>query len=325
MRWLSDFAIGDKETAEILTFCEIAKHNGSVLTLGDLLEATTMSASEEDLEAAWRMNPMLSSMYTLESGWILERGRSASNPAYSTEIERQKEERSRRNLWLGRGFAALCEGREVKMLAVTGGNSYGRAGARDDIDIFCITTADSLWLFMLKALLLARLFRARRKGSPPICLSYILDERRASANFRTARDALFARDALMARVLHGMTFYDSLLRDSPWMGRYFPRLYKSRLQDAQARDEGPDRKAGGRAGRRVLNSFLCRTIGGYIRFKAYLMNRRFRGSEDTSSALFHADVEEDRCIYESNRYRTLRRVYDGLEEADGAARPQGKA
>ena len=316
---------GRKRPPRILTFCQIAKHNGSALTLGDLLEATTMSASEEDLEAAWMMNPMLSSMYTLESGWILERERGAHAPAYSTEMEREKEERSRRNLWLARGFAALCEGRGVKMLAVTGGNSYGRAGARDDIDIFCITAADSLWLFMLKALPLARLFRATRKGSPPICLSYILDERRASANFRTAGNALFARDALMARVLHGMAFYDSLLRDSPWMGRYFPRLYLSRLQqDAQARDERPGGKTGGRAGRRVLNSFLCCAIGGYIRFKAYLLNRRFSGSEGTSSAVFHADVEEDRCIYESNRYRMLRRVYDGLEEPD-AARLQGKA
>jgi hypothetical protein len=316
---VASFLIGDSEAAEILMLCRIAKHNGSALKLSDLLEATRMAASEEELEAAWSLNQILSSRYVLDSGWILEKSRTSVDPAYSAAVERQSEERSKRNLRLARDFARLCVDHRVRLLAVSGGNSYRRAGPRDDIDLFCVTAPDTLWLFMLKSLLLARLYKLTRRWSPPFCLSYVLDERRARRVFQSSDSSLFARDALMARVLHGDGFYLSLLRDAPWMSEYFPKLYWRRIRDAESTESDQDVivKENSRAGSRVLNFLLSCTVGAYIRLKARLLNRRLRKSNE-SSAFFRADVGRDWCIYESDGYRSLRKIYgDDPAQANG--------
>jgi len=317
---LAQFAIGEEEASEISAFYQIAKQNGSALTLAELLEATSMVATEADLEAAWRRNPTLSSRYSLELGLVFEKGERTVDPSSLAAAERQSVERSRRNLLLANELASLCVDERVKMIAVGGGNSYRRSGPRDDIDLFCVTAKDSLWIFMFRSLLLARLYSFGRRGSPPFCFSYVLDEGRAHADFRTSDDGLFARDALMAFVLHGRRFYQSLLTESPWMRRYFPVLYNRKSGGKGffwTREEGV---TGARPASRIANSFLYHTVGTYIRMKAYLLNGRFLRQGNLSS-VFRAKVATDCCIYESNRYRRLREIYDDAPRRARGSKP----
>ncbi|MDA4131857.1 MAG: hypothetical protein OK454_01850, partial [Thaumarchaeota archaeon] len=140
--------------------------------------------------------------------------------------------------------------------------------------------------------------------SPPFCFSYVIDEERARTEFGEAKDGLFARDALSAHVLAGRDFYRSLLIAGSWMQGYFPRMYARRVvnRDADGRPATP------RAGSALLNSFLFYSVGTYVRMKAALLNRQYRRRGETS-AVFQSRIGKDHCVYESNRYRRLRRMY----------------
>jgi hypothetical protein len=93
------------------------------------------------------------------------------------------------------------------------------------------------------------------------------------------------------------------------MERYFPKLYRCRVTVPVA-DEN---FGAGRSGQPVLNSFLFHTLGTYVRIRAIMLNRRLQRAGN-SSALFHVDIGKDRCIYESNKYKRLRKMYPRPEE-----------
>lgn len=296
------FVIGQREQAQISAYCEIAKVNKSLLTLDELAELTGADATAEEFADAWRDNRFLASRFTLESGYVVERGK--PDPASGAMAEDENRGRAAQNAVRASELADLCRGRGVRLIAISGGNSYRSARRGDDIDLFCVTARDSMWLFMLKALLLSRLYRLI-SGSPPFCFSYVMEEERAYSEFSRQRDALFARDALSARVLVGEGFYRRLVGTAPWMKDYFPALYARRTSG-----EAPEEKHASR-GMAALNRLLYLTVGSYVRMKAAVLNRRYR-LKGQSSAVFQASVGADHCVYESNRYRRLRRMYEEL-------------
>jgi hypothetical protein len=298
----SAFEIDDRGVAEISVYCEIARANNSLLTLSELAELTSVDATDEEFENAWNSNSELSSRYRVESGYVVDE--SGPGSAHLTVgAEGGNRERARMNVAMAREFAKLCTGPRVRMLAVAGGNSYKSARRGDDIDIFCVTTKDSLWVFMLKALVLARLRGLSRHG-PPLCFSYVIDEERARTEFGEEKDGLFARDALSATVMVGRGFYRELLAEGSWMRRYFPRMYE--LRSAALGRVQP--QVGHRKGSYVLNSFLYCVVGSYVRMKAALLNRKYI-SRGESSSVFQSRVGKDHCIYESDRYKRLRKMY----------------
>jgi hypothetical protein len=300
------YAIGEREVAEISGYCEIAKANRSAITVRELLELTRADATEEELVRAWGRNAEISARYALESGYVLERGAGGEPLAGGVEVEETNRARARSNVLAAKDFARLCADGRVRLLAVSGGNSYKSARQGDDIDLFCVTGRDALWVFMLKSLLLARLYRITRRCAP-FCFSYVMDEADAGRTFAETRDALFARDALTAEVLVGRGFYRSLLEKGSWMGGFFPRMYARGLTEAV----GPARSLDSARGTgRALNALLYRTVGTYVRMKAYLLNRRYRSALDTP-AVFRVLIGPGHCIYESNRYDGLRRMYEG--------------
>jgi hypothetical protein len=303
------FVIGEKELAEISSYCKIAKANRSRLTVTELLQLTTADATEEDLLDAWDGNATLSSMYLVESGYIVEKGDGGKASGAEVDVEKRNRARARMNISAAEELARICADDRVKLLAVSGGNSYKSARDGDDIDFFCVTTENSLWLFMLKSLLLARLYQLTRR-SAPFCFSYVMDEDRALREFGETGDELFARDALAAEVLVGRGFYRSLLLEATWMRRFFPRMYHRSLSAARGGRGRPERR-----GSRTLNAFLYYTVGGYVRMKAYLLNRRYRSKGNVSS-VFRVRIGSDHCVYESNRYQRLRSMYS-KRGADG--------
>lgn len=301
------YVIDEREASQISTYCAIARANKSVLRLNELIQLMSIDATEEDLEVAWHHSDALSSRYLLSSGYIVDRNQTVSESVLEAETNRA---RAKTNLSVAKEFAEVCIDKHVELFAVSGGNSYQSAREGDDIDLFCVTTRDSLWIFMLRALIVARLYRVMRR-SPQFCFSYVMDEPKVNMAFGEARDGLFARDALSAQVLWGQEYYHQLLEEADWMKRYFPRMYRYRTNVAlggEAEEERKKKAYSSKGGSRVLNSFLYYTVGSYVRMKAFLTNGRYRRKRN-SPALFCVRIDRDHCIYESNKYRWLRRMY----------------
>jgi hypothetical protein len=296
---------------EIAVLSGIAKANGSLVSLKDLATLTRTNLSEEQIQSSWETIPELASSYELKDGLIIQRGNDNNgNGRDRFDLELEKRVRSESYARYAREFASLCHGRDTNLIAISGSTSYKTPSKSDDLDIFCITKPDHLWLFMTKSLLLARILHVFRRDFPRICFSYAVDQDFAEEEFLFSRDALFARDALTTIVVHGQDYYTQLLKKSPWISNYFPRLYQNRTsitcpegvmakQDAYA----PSRK--------FLNLLLLVITGNYIRFKSSILNRNLSRKSHPYS-LFTAKIGRDHCVFESVRYVNLKSMYRKL-------------
>ncbi len=301
---------------EISFLAGIAKANGSLLSLKDLVALTRTSLSEEQLMSWWAITPELAGFYELKNGLIIERGK--DYPGSSPRIlDREQEKRARAESYAryAREFASFCTGQETKLIAISGSTSYHTTSAADDLDIFCITKPDHLWLFLTKSLLLARFLQIFRRSEPRICFSYAVDQNFVINEFLPARDPLFARDALTTIVVHGQEFYEELLKKSSWISNYFPRLYQQRTNAVHS-EPARERIASGPS-RRFLNTLLRVLVGNYIAFKSAMLNRRLR-KQGKFSSLFKARIGPDHCIFESVRYSKLRDMYLKLNDTSSS-------
>jgi hypothetical protein len=297
---------------EVSFLSGIAKFNGSLVSLKDLVALTSTNLSEEQLKCWWEIIPELGRSYQLENGLIIERRNDYPGKS-SSILNQEKEKRTRADGYAryAREFASLCTGPETRLIAISGSTSYHTSSEADDLDIFCITKPDRLWLFLTKSLLLARFLQIFRRNKPRICFSYAVDQNFVMNEFLPARDSLFARDALTTIVIHGQEFYEQLLRKSSWISNYFPRLYQQRTGAAQR--EVTREKAVSAPSRTFLNTLLRVLVGNYISFKSSMLNRRLR-KQGKLSCLFVAKIGADHCIFESVRYSKLRDMYLKLNE-----------
>jgi hypothetical protein len=305
-------ALTEKQTREIEALCQIARENGAVISLRELIGLAAIDASEPEFETAFRSDSKLRSRFQLESGYVLDRLPAPQETSKSVEKEDRRRERARMNLAQARRFGqALLRG--TVLVSVSGGTSYLSASEKEDIDFFCVTKTDGMWPFMLKALILARIQRMAHREVPELCFSCIMDESWATKAFRATRQPIFARDALTARVIGGMSGYGSLLREAAWMESIFPALYRARLGEAEGEGRRSTPKLErGRGRSAVLNSFIYYTLGSFLRVKSWALNRKFAKAEWHSS-LFETRIGKGHYIYESNRYVKLRKMYSELE------------
>jgi len=303
------FSSTTDEVSRVELLLAIARAKGSLLSAKDIDELTGLLPAGADLGSIWNQIPSLDSRYEVKGGLLVER-RVSNNQASSGAIEDQKWRRARAERYIeyAREFSFLSGKTWIRVLSVAGSTSYKATSANDDIDIFCVTEKDSLWIYLTKALLLARIFKLVRPGSPRFCFSCVLDEDYARRLFASPNDALFARDALTAQVLRGSLFYDGLLRRGQWLSDYFPKLHELRkahhvgtFEDTNLTRPTVTRKA--------LNHFLFLTVGYYVRLKSILLNRKLRRAGRLDS-LFTVISSPDHCIFESQSYRELRRIYD---------------
>jgi hypothetical protein len=135
-----------------------------------------------------------------------------------------------------------------------------------------------------------------------------MDQSFAEKAFGSEQDPIFARDALNAIVLTGNEEYDALLARASWMRRLFPHLYAARTGSVVT----PERHVRPSVKDRVLNLLLFHTVGRYIRMKSMLENRRIAKYNDRGR-LFETRLGYDHCIYESLRYRQMRRIYSRID------------
>ncbi len=299
--------LSDQLILEIQLLSSIARTNGSHISLRDIATLTSTSFSERELEEAWSSNPTLSSAYEVKQDRVLERrNRSTAELLGEIREESEKQIRAAEYITFARGFQSWCKGKQSKLLSVSGSTSYLSPSRTDDLDFFAIARQDSLWIFLTRALILARFFRALHRGAPRICFSYAIDEGFAEREFAPSNDPLSARDALTTLVVYGSEFYTRLLRRNSWISNYFPRLYRQRTGNSGLEAE-LDRTPSS-TGRKFLNLLLFYIVGGYIQIRSALLNRKLLMQGKTSS-IFSVKMGRDRLIFESTRYSNLRRMY----------------
>ena len=308
-------ALTERQTRDIEALCQIAKENGVLMSLRELIGLAAIDGSELELERAFMADSTLRSKFLLESGYVLDRfGNTAAAKLEAVAEEEARRERARINIEKATRFGRLLVRGSV-LVSVSGTNSYLSAAAREDIDFFCVTKSNGMWLFILKALMLARIHRMANKDVPELCFSCVMDQRRAEREFRDRQNPIFARDALTAKLIGGEAAYRSLLLAAPWMASYFPVFYALKLRETSenGRESKSTEMAEGAIRRHsLLNYFLYLTLGSFLRMKSWALNRRLTKA-GKHSAIFITKVEPGYYVYESNRYRMLRRMYDEFE------------
>ncbi len=284
-----------------------------MISLRELIELAAIDASEHELASAFH-GSKLSSKFSLESGYVLEKPPADEGaPRPAVEEEARRRERARVNLRSANRFGTALKKGTI-LVSVSGANSFLSAGEDEDIDFFCVTKTNGLWSFMLKALILARIHRMGNSQVPELCFSVVMDEKWAAEAFSRRQPAIFARDALTAKVIGGTSAYHSLLEGASWMEEYFPAFYRMRLRETSSqKGQPPPERARAGEGSVVLNVFLYHTLGRFLRMKSWTLNRKLTKS-GWHSAVFATRVGAGHFIYESNRYRDLRRMYGSLEK-----------
>src|SRR5712692_979723 len=224
---------GDRFEKLVGVVVRAAQLDEAALTLVDLLQLLQPGTTSEQLVQAFESHPRLSKEYAMSEGFVV--GRVGSHPSVGDHDERQNYfvVNVRAAKWLSERLG------EAVIVAVSGSTSYKTATHKDDVDLFCVTRGEEMWVFLARALILTRVSRLLDRSRAPICLSCVMDESYARKLFGSDRGALFARDALVAEVVLGRERYNSLLESAPWIGRYFPKLYGLKLS-TRGRWKGTD-------------------------------------------------------------------------------------
>jgi hypothetical protein len=299
-------------TGQIRTLSLIAKIHDSLLTQRDAIaltgtDFTSGRPRHDDLPSGRE-----SSEYYLRDGFVVETG--TEDTSLQARLSKARDMRERATTYVNQAkqFVALVRGRNDRLIAVSGSTSYQSVSKTDDLDFFCITRTDSLWIFLSRALVLARVSRLLGSTNLRICFSYAVDESFASTEFSHENDALFARDALTTIVLRGHEYYKSLLGQAQWISKYFPNAYSQRtsIPITGDRDFKPQASP---TWRKFLNIAIFCIVGRYISIKSRMLNRNFT-KQGRLSSTFKARIGTNHCIFESERYSTLRTMYSEFDD-----------
>lgn len=299
---------GDENFATLLgVVLKVAQMHGSPVALSDLVKLLPAGTAAKDIEVAFETLPTLPGNYVLKDGLLVPR---AEDHPLSGDFNRNLQH-SIANIKVARWLSKALGSRQALTIAVSGSTSYKAASPRDDLDLFCVTRSHTMWLFLAKALLLARASKFLGRSNTPICVSCLMDEGYATSFFAEDGGALFARDALVAEVVLGHDEYASLLDSAPWMKRYFPKLYSIRSMPSGKHANSRTKSS---SWDRCVNLFLFITLGSYIRAKARFHNHVL-AIKGKSMSLFHARAGTDHLIYESAKYIRLKEIYEDLRPA----------
>jgi hypothetical protein len=308
------FSLDDAQREAVLGYCRIAAVSGAPLAIDDLVGLLAIDATEEELEQSLASDEWLASKVYVEEGLMALVAPGSDREAARKAIEEAERRRRRAlsNIEAAKAFSGLFR-RDTIFTAVAGTNSYLSAADSDDIDYYCITETDGMWLFMLKALILSRIRTLSNRSAPPFCFSYVMDKRQAIEDPSSPKTAVRARDTLTAKLISGEATYHAVLEGSPWMRAFFPAIYERRLKETGTRDETyPSSETGSRI-LYLANLWLFHTIGPYLALKAWVLNRRLakRGKQDS---VFQTWIEPGRLEYASRRYAELGKMYQALEK-----------
>lgn len=292
--------IDEREIDRIVLLYELASNKDRNLSI-ERLASLIPFFSEPELLSLLSSSDALKSRYAIHHGQIIRR----------FPEDNISKKRAIINLKIAESFLRYCYSVNAKVLAVSGSNSYLSASADDDIDIFCITERNTLWPFIARALIFARLYRLIKRSYPQITVSCAMDSEYAINQFIKPKDLLFARDALSTKVMKGHGYYRRLLERSAWIKKMYPVEYKNKVEEL---GHYPIADIGRMSLLSyILNRLFYILVGGYIRLKSYILNRRL-AKEKRYTSIFRLKIGYDHLIYESSFYVVLRRLYSLIKD-----------
>lgn len=123
----------------------------------------------------------------------------------------------------------------IKLVGVSGALSMENAKKEDDIDLFILTSVDTLWITRMLSFLFLRVFGipVRRFGEKNVknklCLNLWVDE--ANLDLSRRSDVYTAHEILQIKVLHDKDdSYRKFLAANSWVGEFFPRGFENRVK-----------------------------------------------------------------------------------------------
>ncbi len=296
----------DRIEALVSVVHRAARIHGSTVELTEL-ERLLPEGTRSGLDSAFREVSGLRERFELIDGKIVERGEVSQ-----AEPESKRRARALANIGIAKRIAERLWTDDAVTIAVSGSSSYLSAGQGDDIDLFCITRSEKMWLFVAKALILSRSFKIMKRCARPVTLSCVMDEAYAREMFRCDLGPLLARDALNAEVIRGVQAYNEFLASAHWMCSYFPALYRLKLRSTRTI---PVDRAHAGSGPSPLNRLLYVAVGAFIKFKAAWHNKLLaKGGKD--EAVFQMRLGPNYLIYESTRYLSLKSIYSRIRPVD---------
>jgi hypothetical protein len=208
-------------------------------------------------------------------------------------------------------FAILMQKNKsyLKILAVCGSVAYETATERDDTDLFIVAQKDRMWIAFAKALLLARIMNTKASiyGKPiNFCLSYVQDEKNFE-EIANSKSLLFAREFLTVRLLAGKKYYYGFLDKEEWIKDSLPALAQVKQQRRSEKvlateDVSPSTVLN------IANMVTYVFLGNFLRVKAFLRNLYYK-KKGKFTEIFEAKITKGSCLYNSNRYQELERIY----------------
>jgi len=299
---MSHEKINEKEIERVVLICQLATKEGITFSVRDLSKYLPCRFEVMELASFLNSSSFFNSRFTIHEGLIKPRERNEDGEAIKRALI---------NVRIAEEFSKICGLKQVRVFGVSGSTSYLHASPEDDIDIFCITDRNCMWIYLTKALVFARLLRYLRKDYPVITLSCVMDEVYAYEEFRKIKDRLFAMDAVSLRLLRGMRFYAGLLQKSVWLGSIYPEKIKLKVSELMKSTEDSLIQRHSRSA--ILNSLLFFLVGTYIKIKSYLLNRNL-SKTNYHMGIFKLKLGINCLIYESQFYMSLRKFYDQYDE-----------
>ena len=119
----------------------------------------------------------------------------------------------------------------VRLIGVSGGLAIDNTDKYDDIDLFIITSKNTLWTTRLLVTLLIHMIGMRRRPkeretNDKICLNMFIDENHLSMP-KNERDVFLAHELVQLKTIYerGRT-YQKLLVENKWATKYLPNAFK---------------------------------------------------------------------------------------------------
>jgi len=285
----------------IRVLLDVARQFGTGIPLPQLVDLLPTGAVEqpEQLEAHLATQPHLARLMDKNAF------------AVTTPTPRDPD-RTDRGARYRRAAEALVRGplawlaRSVRAIGITGSAAYGEPAAGDDLDFFVVARAGALSWFLAGVYLTLRLRKLRGEdaATPAPCFNYVVDERRAPAEFAGGQGLLFAREALTAQILVGDDYYRGLLAETPWMAAELPRLYSARSTNA-----GDTSVRAAPLVTRLASAALFLPLAAYLQLAGLRRNALARRSR-RDSEVFRTLTSPDRVAFQSRRFEALRAQYD---------------
>ena len=147
----------------------------------------------------------------------------------SKRIKRKKESQKKLNL-AGKVIQKLSLVPTVLFVGISGGLALENSDEKDDIDLFVITSKNSLWITrLILVLLLILMGQYRGRGNPPlggesnkICLNMLIDEKglmleRSRQNLYTAHEIVQLKP-----IFDRNSTYNKFLSANKWVTKFLP-------------------------------------------------------------------------------------------------------